>query len=117
MITHDKLVDGIMQLRLDTKCLHAADESGGSIAREFQRLGIEDTAENRIAYRGAMITTAGYAEVISGVILFDETFRQTYEGKPVPDILKAEGVVIGVKVDSGLQPFGASTIEQVGKNG
>ena|ERR1700722_1232272 len=117
MLTHDKLIDGIVQLRLNTRCLHAADESGGNIAKEFQHLGVDDTPENRIAYRGAMITTAGYGEVIGGVILFDETFRQTYEGKTVPDILKRQGVVVGVKVDFGLQAFSTSKIEQVGKNG
>jgi fructose-bisphosphate aldolase, class I len=116
MIDQEKLIDGITQLRLATRCLHAADESGGNIAKKFQQLGIEDTAENRIGYRGAMITTAGYGEVIGGVILFDETFRQTYEGKSVTDILKQEEVVIGVKVDAGLQSFGNSKIEQVGKN-
>src|SRR5271156_1133165 len=105
MISQEKLKDGIAQLRLATRCLHAADESGGNIGKKFQQLGIDDTPENRIAYRGAMITTAGYGDVIGGVILFDETFRQTYEGKTVPDTLKQEGVVMGVKVDSGLQPF------------
>ena len=105
-----------MRLRLATRCLHAADESGGNIAKKFEQLGVQDTAENRIAYRGAMITTAGYSEIIGGVILFDETFRQSYEGKTVTDILRQQGVVIGVKVDSGLQPFGNSKIEQVGKN-
>jgi len=77
MAAQDKLKDGIGQLRLATRCLHAADESGGNIAKKFQQLGIEDTPENRIAYRGAMITMAGYEEVVGGVILFDETFRQS----------------------------------------
>jgi fructose-bisphosphate aldolase, class I len=116
MTTQEKLVDGIKQLRLRTRCLHAADESGGNIGKKFQQLGIDDTPENHIAYRGAMITTPGYGEVIGGVILFDETFRQTYEGKTVPSILKQEAVVMGVKVDSGLQPFGNSKVEEVGKN-
>jgi len=116
MAAQEKLIDGITQLRFATRCLHAADESGGNIAKKFQQLGIEDTAENRIAYRGAMITTPGYGDVIGGVILFDETLRQTYEGKTVTDILKKEGVVIGVKVDAGLQSFANSKIEQVGKN-
>ncbi|MGA2583637.1 MAG: class I fructose-bisphosphate aldolase [Tepidisphaeraceae bacterium] len=116
MTTQDKLIDGINQLRLKTRCLHAADESGGNIAKKFQQLGIDDTPENHIAYRGAMITTPGYGQVIGGVILFDETFRQSYEGKTVPSILKQEDVVMGVKVDAGLQPFGNSKIEQVGKN-
>jgi fructose-bisphosphate aldolase class I len=116
MIAQDKLTDGIAQIRLASRCLHAADESGGNISKKFKQLGIEDTPENRIGYRGAMITTPGYGEVIGGVILFDETFRQSYEGQAVTDILRQENVVIGVKVDSGLQPFGNSKIEQVGKN-
>jgi fructose-bisphosphate aldolase class I len=116
MTLQDKLIDGIAQLRLRARCLHAADESGGNIAKKFQQLGVDDTPENRIAYRGAMMTTPGYGQVIGGIILFDETFRQSYEGKAVTDILKGEDVVIGVKVDAGLQPFGNSKIEQVGKN-
>jgi fructose-bisphosphate aldolase class I len=116
MTAQEKLTDGITRLNFATHCLHAADESGGNIAKKFQQLGVQDTAENRISYRGAMITTPGYSDVIGGVILFDETFRQTYEGKTVTDILKQENVVIGVKVDSGLQPFGNSKIEEVGKN-
>ena len=116
MTAQSKLTDAIARLRLNTHCLHAADESGGSIAREFQHLGIADTPENRIAYRGAMLTTPGYGQVIGGTILFDETFRQTYEGDAVTAILKRQDVVIGVKVDAGLQFFGNSKIEQVGKN-
>lgn len=116
MVDQNRLIDAIKQLRFRNHCLHAADESGGNIAKKFQQLGIDDTAENRIAYRGAMITTPGYGDVIGGIILFDETFRQSYEGKAVTDILKQQGVVIGVKVDSGLQAFGNSKVEQVGKN-
>jgi fructose-bisphosphate aldolase, class I len=111
-----KLIDGIAQIKLRARCLHAADESGGNIAKKFKQLGVDDTAENRIAYRGAMFTTPGYGETIGGVILFDETFRQSYEGKPVTDIMKQQNVVLGVKVDAGLQPFGNSKVEQVGKN-
>src|ERR1700728_2565344 len=112
MVDQNRLIDGIKQIRFRNHCLHAADESGGNIAKKFQQLGIEDTAENRIAYRGAMITTPGYGDVIGGVILFDETLRQSYEGKTVTDILKRQGVVIGVKVDAGLQAFTNSKIEQ-----
>ncbi len=116
MTMNDTLTATLKQLRFGNHCLHAADESGGNIAKKFQQMGVPDTAENRIAYRGAMFTTPGYGEVIGGVILFDETFRQSYEGTPVTQILKRSNVVIGVKVDAGLQPFGNSKIEEVGKN-
>src|ERR1700722_9402388 len=98
MTAQTKLTDGIAQLRLATRCLHAADESGGNIAKKFQQLGVQDTPENRIAYRGAMFTTPGYGKVIGGAILFDETFRQVYEGSSVIKILKDQEVVVGVKV-------------------
>jgi fructose-bisphosphate aldolase, class I len=116
MMDSVKLLDGVAGLRLRTHCIHAADESGGNISKKFEQLGVPNTPENRIAYRGAMITTPGYGDVIGGVILFDETFRQSYEGRTVPEILKAAGVVMGVKVDAGLQPFDGSKVEQVGKN-
>jgi fructose-bisphosphate aldolase class I len=112
----ERLVEGVRLLRLRERCLHAADESAGNIAKKFEHLGIADTAENRIAYRGAMMTTPGYADVIGGVILFDETFRQAYEGVAVTEILRRQGVVMGVKVDAGLTAFGGSKVEQVGKN-
>jgi fructose-bisphosphate aldolase class I len=54
--------------------------------------------------------------VIGGVILFDETFRQWYGGVAVSEILRRQGVVMGVKVDAGLTGFGGSKVEQVGKN-
>jgi len=116
MPTQDQLTATINQLNFRTRALHAADESGGNIAKKFQQLHVDDTPENRIAYRGAMITTPGYGNVIGGIILFDETFRQSYEGRPVPALLQSQGVVMGIKVDAGLQAFGTSRIEQVGKN-
>jgi len=116
MAFNEKLTETIKLLRFGNHCLHAADESGGNIGKKFQQLGVADTPENHIAYRGAMITAPGYGDVIGGVILFDETFRQSYEGVPVTDILKRQHVVIGVKVDAGLQPFGNSKVEEVGKN-
>ncbi len=116
MAFNEKLTETIKLLNFKSRCLHAADESGGNIAKKFEQLGVPDTPENRIAYRGAMITAPGYGEVIGGVILFDETFRQSYEGVPVTEILKRQNVVIGVKVDAGLKAFGDSKVEEVGKN-
>src|SRR5580658_9854427 len=104
MTTQARLTDTIAKLNFATHCLHAADESGGNIAGKFKQLGVDNTPENRIAYRGALITTPRYDEIVGGVILFDETFRQSYEGKTVADILTQQDVVIGVKVDAGLQP-------------
>jgi fructose-bisphosphate aldolase, class I len=106
----------ISLLDLRNKGIHAADESGGNIDKKFEGFGIPKTPENRIAYRGAMITAPGYTETIGGVILFAETLKQEYEENKVVDILRDGGVIIGVKVDSGLVPFNGSRFEKVAKD-
>ena len=55
----------------------AADESSGTIEKRFDSIGVESTEENRRAYRDLLFTTAGIEDFISGVILYDETIRQS----------------------------------------
>src|SRR6058998_2955737 len=84
------------------KGILAADESDGTIKKRFDSIGIESTEDNRRAYRDLLFTTDGAAEFISGVILFDETIRQTSaDGTPFPKLLADRGVIPGIKVDMG----------------
>src|SRR3989344_518155 len=86
----------------DNKGILAADESFGTIEKRFTKLGIESTEENRRAYREILFTTAGIEKYISGVILFDETLRQsTAQGKLFVDVLREKGILPGIKVDQG----------------
>ena len=62
------------------KGILAADESDGTIKKRFDSIGVESTEENRRAYRDLLFTTEGVEEYISGVILFDETIRQSASG-------------------------------------
>ena len=74
------------------KGILAADESSGTIAKRFDAVGVESTEETRRAYRELLFTTDGAAEHISGVILFDETIRQSAaDGTPFPELLAAAG--------------------------
>ena len=85
------------------KGILAADESGGSIKKKFEALGIADTFQNRHDYREILLSTPGMEKYVTGVILFDETARDTMdEGILVPDYLISRGIVPGVKVDKGL---------------
>lgn len=85
------------------KGILAADESGGSIKKKFESLSITDTPENRHDYREILLSTPGIEEYLSGVILFDETAKDTMaDGQPVPDYLISRGMVPGIKVDKGL---------------
>lgn len=89
------------------KGILAADESAGTIAKRFQKAGIEDTEENRRLYRELFFTTEGVENFISGVILFDETIRQsTKNGMPFPKLLNSKGIFPGIKVDKGAMDFG-----------
>ncbi len=88
------------------KGILAADESGGTIKKRFDKIGIESTEENRRAYRELLFTTPGAADYISGVILYDETIRQkTRDGMPFPQHLERNGVIPGIKVDNGAKPL------------
>ena len=82
------------------KGILAMDESGGSIKKKFDKLGIEDTVEKRHDYRDIILNTPGLEKYLNGVILFDETARDVVEdGRAVPDFLISKGIVPGIKVE------------------
>ena len=84
----------------------AADESTGTIKKRFDGIKLESTEEHRRTYREMLFTTAGAAAAVSGVILYDETIRQkTREGTPFPQYLAQQGIIPGIKVDTGAKPL------------
>ena len=84
----------------------AADESTGTIKKRFDAIKVENTEENRRAYREMLFAAPGIAEHISGVIMYDETLRQkTGTGVPFPELLAKQGIVPGIKVDAGAKPL------------
>jgi len=98
----------------DGRGILAADESDSTIKKRFDSIGIESTEENRRAYRDMLFTTEGAEEYISGVILFDETIRQSaLDGTPFPTLLESKGVIPGIKVDSGAKPLALAEGETI----
>src|SRR5436309_4381206 len=96
------------------KGILAADESDGTIKKRFDSIGIDSTEDNRRAYRDLLFTTAGVEEYISGVILFDETIRQSgLDGTPFPKLLESKGVIPGIKVDIGAKPLALAEGETI----
>jgi fructose-bisphosphate aldolase class I len=96
------------------KGILAADESDGTIKKRFDSIGVESTEENRSAYRELLFTTEGMEEFISGVILFDETIRQSAaDGTPFPKLLEERGIIPGIKVDKGAKDLAGAPEEQV----
>jgi fructose-bisphosphate aldolase class I len=98
----------------DGKGILAADESVATLTRRFDTLGIQSTEQSRRAYREMLFTTTGAAEFISGAILYDETIRQKSSGgTPLAEVLMSQGIVPGIKVDTGAVPLADSPGERV----
>lgn len=96
------------------KGILAIDESMGTIKKRFDSVGIENTEENRRAYRELLIANPGDDAYISGMILFDETIRQkTSNGIPFAQLLADKGIMPGIKVDAGSKPLAGHPGEEV----
>jgi fructose-bisphosphate aldolase, class I len=101
-VTAHDLTETAKALVAPGKGILAADESSGTIERRFRSIQVESTPEHRRAYRELLFTTDGAGEFISGVILFDETIRQhAADGTPLPEVLRRQGIIPGIKVDKG----------------
>ena len=96
------------------KGILAADESTGTIKKRLDSIGVESTENTRRAYRELLFTTEGAEEFISGVILYDETIRQSAsDGTPFPKVLESRGIIPGIKVDLGAKPLALTDGETI----
>src|SRR3954471_11117131 len=96
------------------KGILAADETVPTLTRRFDALGIPSTADSRRSYREMLFTCAGAAEFIGGVIMQDETIRQkSAAGVPMAEILSRQGIMPGIKVDTGTRPLAGCPGETV----
>jgi fructose-bisphosphate aldolase class I len=96
------------------KGILAADETPRTLSRRFEALGIAATEQNRRAYREMLFTATGEADFISGVILQDETIRQTgSSGVALAEMLAGHGIIPGIKVDTGAKPLAGSPAETI----
>jgi fructose-bisphosphate aldolase, class I len=88
------------------KGILASDESNATTGKRLDSVGIENTEDNRRAWRQLLYTAPGLGQYISGAIMFEETLYQSSDkGVPFVDILKGQGIVPGIKVRSPLLFF------------
>jgi fructose-bisphosphate aldolase class I len=96
----------VQTLVAEGKGILAADETIPTLTRRFDTLGIRSTEQSRCTYRKMLFTSPGAAEFISGVIMYDETIRQnSSSGAPLVAALTAQGILPGIKVDTGAKPL------------
>jgi fructose-bisphosphate aldolase class I len=114
MVATEELRQTAAALVAEGKGVLAADESNGTMDKRLKAADVEPGEEKRRALRELLFTTDGVEEAISGVILYDETFRQsTADGTPFPQLLKDQGVVPGIKVDTGAKPLAGAEGETI----
>ena len=100
----------------DSKGIFAADWSLGTITKKFASVNLVSTPELNRKYREMLISTQGLEEYISGVIFHDETVRQKVNDKiPFAEYALDKGIIPGIRIDEGYEPFGDSEKETVTK--
>lgn len=99
----DELMATAKSLATPGKGILASDESTGTIGNRFESIGVENTHENRIAYRSLLFHAPEIENHISGAILYDETARDSDEnGKKFVELLAEKGIIPGIKIDIGM---------------
>jgi fructose-bisphosphate aldolase class I len=90
----------------------ALDQSGGSTPKALKGYGIEEDAYSNDeemfglihAMRSRIITSPAFTgDKVIGAILFERTMDGEIDGRPVPQVLNARGVVPFIKIDKGLE--------------
>ena len=113
-MTTESLSQTAKALVADGKGILAADESSPTIKKRFDSIGVESTEENRRDYRAMLFSTPEAGRYISGVILFDETLRQSgADGTPLVKLIEAGGMIPGIKVDKGAKDLAGFPGEKV----
>ena len=98
----------------DGKGILAADETPGTLTKRFEALKITSTPDTRREYREMFFTTPGVSQFISGIIMQDETIRQkSSKGIALADVQAQQGIIPGIKVDTGAKPLAGSPDETV----
>ena len=112
----DLLIQTAKNMVKKGKGILAADESSPTCGKRFESIGVESTFENRNEYRDMLFRSENIQNYISGVILFDETFRQstTCSNKtPFTDYLQSKGIIPGIKVDTGAKDLAGFNNEKI----
>jgi fructose-bisphosphate aldolase class I len=96
------------------KGILAADESTGTMTKRLEAINVPSSLENRLLFRETLFSSEGMKSYIGGVILYDETIKQTSNSnKTIPDLISSSGAVPGIKVDTGAKVLAGSPEEKI----
>ena len=95
------------------KGILAADESSGTMTKRLQGVNVESNSENRLKFRHTLFSSKSMKTCIGGVILYDETIKQEFSSKKIPELISDTGAVPGIKVDTGAKTLANSSEEKI----
>ena len=91
-----------LKILSNRKGILAADESNGTMTKRLESINVKSSPENRLKFREILFSSEEGMKSIGGVILYDETIRQTASsGEKIPELINSFGSVPGIKVDTG----------------
>ena len=95
------------------KGILAADESTGTMTKRLEAVNVESSKENRLNFRKTLFTSESMKTCIGGVILYDETIKQSSDNKTIPELINETGAIAGIKVDTGAKSLAGSPDEKI----
>ena len=104
----------VLEILNNGKGILAADESTGTMTKRLESVNVPSTPKNRLLFREAIFCSSSMKECIGGVILYDETIKQTSSKKiRIPDLISSSGSLPGIKVDTGAKVLAGSPDEKI----
>ena len=103
-----------LKILSNSKGILAADESNGTMTKRLEAVKVQSTSDKRLAFRETLFNSECMKDCIGGVILYDETIKQKGSGgKSIPELIKDNGAVPGIKVDTGAKDLAGSKNEKI----
>jgi len=104
----------VLKILSNGKGILAADESTGTMTKRLEAIKVPSSPENRLLFRETLFSSEGMKSYIGGVILYDETIKQTSNSnKTIPDLISSSGAIPGIKVDTGAKILAGSPEEKI----
>ena len=95
------------------KGILAADESNATMTKRLDGVNVASNPENRLKFRNTLFSSESMKSCIGGVILYDETIKQTINFNSIPSIILKTGAIPGIKVDTGAKTLSSSSDEKI----
>ena len=102
-----------LKILSDGKGILAADESTGTMTKRLESVKVQSNEESRLNFRKTLFSSERMKDCIGGVILYDETIKQSYKSKTIPELINDNGAITGIKVDTGAKSLAGSPDEKI----